>query len=199
MQQGNKVGKMTVTEFNSVNAKGTQLVRAIRPAKGTLVQDDQQLFMQVAAGGQRQLAISQAVLEKLSDPQVKILAASEVEEQTTIAAKLKEIASAMGITLPANTDSTGQTMKTQLQNLSGAQLDSFYLAEGGIRGHELLEQTMTHVSSSAKDATLKQLAAATLPVIRTHLTVSRDVQSAMGGRTGASGTGTSGTATSNQK
>jgi len=198
--QGDKIGNMTVTNFNSVNARGSQMVKAITPARGTMSQADQQLLMQVASGGQRQLALSQAVLEKLTNPQIKMLAASEVEEQTAIASKLREIASAMGITLPPNSDSDGQNMKAQIQNLTGNQLDSFYLNEGGIRGHEMLEQTMTTVNSNAKDASLKQLAAATLPVIRTHLSVSRDVRSSMGTGTGSTGTGSTGASSSqNQK
>jgi putative membrane protein len=187
--QGDKIGNMTVTNFNNLNSRGNQMVKAITPSRGTMSQGDQQLLMQVAAGGQRQLTLSQAVLEKLSNPQVKMLAASEVEEQTGVASKLREIASAMGVTLPANSDSTGQNMKSQIANLTGNQLDSFYLSEGGSRGHELLEQTMTTVNSNAKDPSLKQLAAATLPVIRTHLRISRDVRSSMGtgnGSTGAS-------------
>jgi len=188
--QGNRIGNMSVTEFNNLNTNGSQMVKAITPTRGTMSQSDQQLLIQVASGVQRQLAISQAVLEKLTNPQVKMLAASEVEEQTGVAAKLKEIATAMGLTLPANADSSGQNIKSQIQNLSGNQLDSYYLNEGGIRGHELLQQTMTMVNSTAKDPSLKQLATATLPVIRTHLTVSRDIRSSMG-NTGTGGASTS--------
>ncbi|HEX8314317.1 MAG TPA: DUF4142 domain-containing protein, partial [Flavisolibacter sp.] len=69
-----------------------------------------------------------------------------------------------------------QALVSQAQNLSGAELDMFYLNEGGINGHQLLQTTMLTVSKNAKDASLKKLAAATLPVIRTHLTVSKDVK-----------------------
>ncbi len=179
-QQPDKVGKMSVTVFNSLNAKGSQMVKAIRPSSGSFSQSDNQLLLQVAAGGQRQLALSQAVLAKVTNPQVKLLASSEVEEQTSVAAKLKEIAAAKGATIPDSADTTVQNLLSQVQNLAGAELDAFYINESGVKGHELLEKTMSTVNSTAKDPSLKQLATATLPVIRTHLTVSRDIRSTMG-------------------
>ena len=68
--------------------------------------------------------------------------------------------------------------------MSGAELDAFYVNQSGIKGHELLQATMNSVNSTAKDATLKQLATATLPVIKTHLSVSKDVKSMMGSKAG---------------
>lgn len=175
------IGKMPVATFNSMNAKGAATVKAIKPTKAALSAADQSLFMQVALGGQKQLAISQAALAKVSSPQAKLLASSEVEEQTTLSAKLQEIADAKGITLPPPPDTLAQTVLTRMQDLSGSALDAFYVSESGVKGHEELEKTMVMVNSSAKDATLKQLASATLPVIRTHLSVSRDVAGSMTG------------------
>ena len=181
-QGTDRIGKMTVADFNSVNAKGNQMVSAITPTSAKLSAADNQLMLKVAAGGQRQLAVSQAVLEKVTNPQVKLLANSEVEEQTGVSAKLKEIAAAKGVTLPEGPDSDAQNLVSQVQNLSGADLDAFYVNQSGIKGHELLLATMTTVNSTAKDATLKKLTTATLPVIKTHLSVSKDVKSMMGSK-----------------
>ena len=57
---------------------------------------------------------------------------------------------------------------------SGADFDKEYLQEGGVDGHQLLEKTMTKVQSKASDATLKELAMTTLPLIKTHLQAARD-------------------------
>ena len=176
-----KVGKMTVTAFNNINAKGNQMVSAITPTSTALSAADKQLMMKVAAGGQRQLAISQAVVDKATNEQVKVLAASEVEEQTGVAAKLKEIADAKGVTLPEGPDAAAQALVTKAESMTGDELDAFYINEGGIKGHQLLQATMTTVNTTAKDATLKKLATATLPVIKTHLTVSKDVKGMMTG------------------
>jgi len=173
------IGKMKVEKFNKLNAKGTAMVTAITPTAAALSTSDNSLLMQVAMGGQKQLAISQAALSKVTDPQAKLLAQAEVEEQTTIAAKLREIAAAKGVTLPATTDATTQTSLSQINSLSGAALDAFYVAESGIKGHQELETTMTTVKKTAEDPALKALAKATLPVILVHLKTSQEVQASM--------------------
>lgn len=176
-----KVGKMTMAAFSSINTKGNQLVSAIKPTSTALSAADKQLMMKIAAGGQRQLAISQAIVDKATNEQVKVLAASEVEEQTGVSAKLKEIADAKGVTLPEGPDAAAQALVTKAESMSGDELDAFYINESGIKGHQLLQATMTTVNATAKDAALKKLAMATLPVIKTHLTVSRDVKGMMTG------------------
>jgi putative membrane protein len=175
-----KVGKMSVAAFNALNEKGSKMVAAIKPTKTALSAADKKLMLQVAAGGQRQLALSQAVLDKVTNPQVKLLAQSEVEEQTGVAAKLKEIADAKNITLPEGPDAAVQAMVGKVDGLSGGDLDAFYINESGVNGHVLLQKTMTTVNANAKDPALKKLAVATLPVIRTHLTISRDMKQTMG-------------------
>jgi putative membrane protein len=174
-----KIGKMSVADFNAINAKGNTAVSAVTATGTALSAGDKQLLLKIAAGGQRQLAISQAVLAKATNEQVKLLAQSEVEEQTGVAAKLKEIATAKNVTLPEGPDAAAQQLVTQVNGLSGTAVDAFYLKQGGIKGHELLQATMLSVTAVAKDAALKKLATATLPVIRTHLTVSRQVQATM--------------------
>ncbi len=113
-----------------------------------------------------------------------MLAASEVEEQTNVSAKLKEMAAAKGVTLPDAPDAATQALVTQVQGLSGTDVDAFYIREGGIKGHELLQKTMQMVNAKAQDADLKKLATATLPVIRTHLSVSKDERTMMQKKSG---------------
>lgn len=169
------IGKMKVAAFNSLNAKGAALVTAIKPTKAALSTADNDLLMQVAMGGQKQLAVSQAALGKVTNPQVKLLAQSEVDEQTSIAAKLKEVTTAKGVTLPAEPNAAVDSLLSQMNSLSGAELDAFYVSQSGIKGHQELLATMTTVNKTAKDPALKALATATLPVIRLHLKVSTDV------------------------
>ncbi len=178
-QVAGKIGNMSVAAFNKINSKGNAAVAAITATSTPLSAADQQLTLQVAAGGQRQLAISQAVVAKATDPNVKLLATSEVEEQTGLSAKLKEIATAKGVTLPEGPDADAQALVSTAQGLDGASLDSFYINQSGVKGHQLLLKTMTTVSGTAKDATLKKISIATLPVIKTHLAVSKAEQSKM--------------------
>lgn len=171
-----KIGNMSTTAFMQLNERGARMVKAIKPTAAKLTAMDQALFNKVAMGGMRQLAISQAVVGKATNEQVRMLAQSEVEEQTTIAAKLREVADAKGVTLPTEADPAVTALVNKINSASGAAVDAMYLAEGGIWGHQLLQATMQQVSSTAKDPTMKALAKATLPVIKTHLKVSREEQ-----------------------
>jgi putative membrane protein len=105
-----------------------------------------------------------------------MLAQSEVEEQTGVKAKLEEIAQAKGLTLPTEPDAMTKTLVSRVQGLSADEVNAFYIRESGVKGHLLLQSTMTTVRSKAKDDTMKSLAAATLPVIKTHLTVSQQIE-----------------------
>lgn len=174
-----RVGKMRVSDFQAANARGAEMVNAIMPNNKPLSAADQQLFNQVALGGMRQLQVSQAVLAKATDEQVRLLAQSEVEEQTNVSAKLKEMASAKGASMPSQPDAETIALVNQIQGLSPAEVNQLYIRESGIRGHELLRSTMNTVRSTANDENMKALAKATLPVIKTHLKVSKQVESKM--------------------
>jgi putative membrane protein len=174
-----RIGKLRVSEFQEINAKGTQMVNAITPTSAPLSSADVALFNQVAMGGMRQLAISQAVLGKTNNEDVRMLAQSEVEEQTTLSAKLKEFAAAKGLTIPTTPDPMVTELVQRINNASADEVNALYLQEGGIRGHELLQTTMKTVKSNANDDGMKALAVATLPVIKTHLKVSKKEQKEM--------------------
>ena len=170
-----KVGKMTVAEFMQINEQGSKMVTAIQADNKPLSEADQQLFKQVATGGMRQLLLSQAVLTKATDEQVKLLAQSEVEEQTTVAAKLKELAAAKGAAVPETPDAETEALVKSISEMSADEVNVFYIRESGVKGHELLKATMSTVKENAADASLKALADATLPVIETHLQVSQTI------------------------
>jgi putative membrane protein len=166
-------GTMSQEEFDRINKEGAAKVQAIKPTNAPLSTADQKLMMQVAKGGMMQLAVSQLAADNVTDEQVRKLAESEVEEQTGLSAKLKEIAAAKGITLPAAPDPQTDALLTKMKAMSGAELDRFYVQESGVKGHEKLDKVMSSVKSGAKDAALKSLAAAAHPLVKTHLTVSR--------------------------
>jgi len=166
-------GNMTQQEFDWMNKEGAAKVKAIKPTKDPLSSADQDLMMQVAKGGMMQLEVSRAAASKVTDEQVRKLAQSEVEEQTGLSAKLKEMATAKGVTLPSTPDAQTQAMLTKMKGMSGADLNRFYVQESGVKGHEQLDKVMSSVESGAKDAGLKSLAAAAHPLVKTHLAVSR--------------------------
>lgn len=175
------IGKMSREEYDRINKQGAEAVAAVQPTSAPLSKADEKLMMEVAMGGMMQLEIGKVAVEKATDEEAKILAQSEVEEQTGLSNKLKEIAAAKNITLPAAPDAKTQAMVAKMQSLSGAEFDRTYVKESGVKNHEKLDKTMSKVESKATDASLKGVAVAAHPLVRTHLQVSKDVLDKMQG------------------
>jgi len=173
MEDATTVGGMSKTEFERINKEGAAKVASISATKGSLSSADKELMLEVAKGGMQQLAASQIAAKRASSAKIRQLAEAEVEEQTGLAAKLKEIATAKGVTLPTQPDPQTQAMLTRFEQLSGEELDRYYMAESGVKGHEKLDKVMSKVQAQAKDSNLKSLAAAAHPLVRTHLQVAR--------------------------
>lgn len=176
---GSQVGNESRSEFDRQNKEGAAAVSAVSATNKKLSQADVQLMNEVAMGGMMQLQMSQLAVQKASNPQTKALAQAEVEEQTGLAAKLQEIASAKGVTLPAGPDEQTKTLLGKFDQASGDAFDRLYVTESGVKGHEKLDKVMSKVESSASDNDLKQLAKAAHPLVKTHLTVSRQVMKSM--------------------
>ena len=170
----NQVGKETKSEFDSQNQKGAAAVSAAK-----LSPADQSLMMEVAKGGMMQLEVSKVAVQKASSEEIRQFAQAEVDEQTGLSAKLKEIADAKGITLPSTPDPQTQTMVSQLQALSGKALDRMYVSESGVKGHEKLDKVMSMVESKASDASLQGIGKAAHPLVKTHLKVARQIMEKM--------------------
>lgn len=176
------IGNMSRAEFDRRNQEGAAAVAAVTATNAPLSKRDQKLMMDVATGGMMQLEISRVAVNKATNDEAKTLAQAEVDEQTGLSAKLSEIAAAKNVTLPSSPDSKTQAMVSKMQNMTaGADFDRNYVKESGVKGHEKLDKVMNDVESKATDSTLKSLAAAAHPLVRTHLQVSRAVLAKMTG------------------
>ncbi|WP_229320885.1 DUF4142 domain-containing protein [Larkinella knui] len=175
------VGKESMEKFDRLNKKGAEAVAAIRPTSAKLSSADQALMLEVAKGGMMQLEVSRAAVQKATSPEVRQLAQAEVEEQTGLSAKLKEIADAKGVTLPTTPDADTQAMVTRMQGMSGTEFDKMYVSESGVKGHEKLDAVMSNVKKNASDSNLKEVEKAAHPLVKTHLKVAQEVMTKMGG------------------
>ena len=177
-----KIGHMTPAAWDKLNSDAAAKVDAIKPAEAPLSAADQALMMEVAMGGMMQLEVSRVALEKTGDADVRAYAKGEVDEQTHLGAKLKEIAAAKKVTLPSEPDDKTKKMVAMLQGMSGADLDRTYLTEIGVKGHEAVEKVLMKVEKQAADATLKTVAMTALPLVKTHLKIAQEEIGQMGGK-----------------
>jgi putative membrane protein len=168
-----KVGKLEATAFKKANQEAGAKVKALKLDDHALSEADRALVEEIALGGMMQLQASELAVKNAESADVKMLAEGEVEEQTVLAAKLKEAAAKKNIKLPTELNDKGRKLLADLK-AAGDDFDGVYLKESGIKGHEELKKTMTKVRSEAKDPLLKSLAETALPLIEMHLTVSKD-------------------------
>ncbi len=169
------IGNMSRAEFDRRNAEGNAKVAAITPSSTPLSKSDQKMLVQMAMGGMMQLRVSQSAVGRVQRDDVKVLAQSEVEEQTGVSAKIQEIARAKGMTLGNDSGAATTNMLERMQDMSGADLDRHYTQKSGVNGHEKLMKTGEKIMKSAQDPALRALAEATAPVIKMHMQVSQQV------------------------
>jgi len=172
---------MSSSDLERMNREGAEAVKAVRATSTKLSRPDQAMMLEVAQGGIMQLELSRMAVQKATSPEVKRIAQAEVEEQTLLANKLKEIAQAKGVSMPNSSDGKATSIMQRMGRLSGAEFDRMYLQESGVRGHEMLDKVMSRVESEASDDGLKSLAAAAHPLVRTHLQVAQQMLDTMGG------------------
>lgn len=169
------VGKMTTAEFAAANQQGAAAVKSVTPTPAALSKADAALMMAVAEGGMMQLELSRVAASKATAPDVRALANAEVQEQTVLKLKLKEIAATKNLTMLDAPDAKLEAMIASLRALpSGLDFDTTYVRQSGVEGHQLLDATLKQVEAKAEDASLKALALAAHPLVLTHLKVAQE-------------------------
>lgn len=174
------IGKMSLEDLRRKNQQGSEAVAAVKATNAPLSDADKALMMELAKGGMMQLEVSRLASGKTTNDAVRMYAQAEVDEQTSLSAKLGEIAAAKGITLPTTPDADTQSMLSRLQALSGTDFDRLYIQETGVNGHKRLDEVMENVRKNAKDPSLRDLAKAAHPLVKTHLKVAQDLAKTTG-------------------
>jgi putative membrane protein len=167
-------GKMSGDEFRKANADAGMNVESIKPDAGPLSEKDKELLREVAFGGMMQIELSRAATLLGSSEDIKTIANAEIAEQSALATKLNEMATAGGATLPEALNSEATAIVDNLKKQTGIAVDKMYLQASGVEGHEKLKATMEKVQKEAKSAALRALGEAAIPLIITHLQVAKD-------------------------
>ncbi|HEY7544554.1 MAG TPA: DUF4142 domain-containing protein, partial [Blastocatellia bacterium] len=90
-----------------------------------------------------------------------------------------QYAQSKNITLPAGLDDSQKKMVDKMSKLSGAEFDREYMSLM-VKDHEKAVALFEKESKDGKDQELKTWAGNTLPTLREHLQMARDVASKVG-------------------
>lgn len=142
---------------------------------------DQKFMMMAATGGMAEVEMARLALEKSSSDAVKQYAQKMIDDHTAANNELMQVASMKGVMLPTQSDAKQMAMMMKMQKLSGMEFDMMYVKEAGVKGHETMEKLFMKESMSGKDMDAKAFAAKTLPTVRMHLQMARDMMMSMKG------------------
>ncbi|HET7899135.1 MAG TPA: DUF4142 domain-containing protein, partial [Flavisolibacter sp.] len=92
--------------------------------------------------------------------------------------QLQSLASAKGITLPADLPQDKQKMLNDMQKMQGASFDKHYMSDM-VKDHQKDVSEFEEQSNKATDPDLKAWATQTLPVLRKHLDSAKAINSAI--------------------
>lgn len=147
---------------------------------------DQKFMTMAAMGGMAEIEMARLALQKSGNESVKQYAQKMIDDHTMAGDELKRLASIKGITLPMQPDAKQMAMMAKLQRLSGAEFDMMYVKEAGVKAHQDMEKLFMKESMNGKDMEAKTFASKTLPTVRMHLQMAREMMRAMKGM-GSSG------------
>lgn len=131
-------------------------------------QEDADWATEVANSGMTEIELSKVAQDKATDPRLKAFASMMVSDHTNASDKLKKMAAAKNITLPASLSDASQKKLDKLnQTAAGKDFDKAY-TDDMVDGHKKAVEKFEKGSENLKDSDLKAFASATLPVITIH-------------------------------
>jgi len=170
-----RVGSLSAEEFKKAGITATEQLKALKPEGAQLSDKDKMLFQQLVNDHSLQAAMSGMAPSKALSASVKEFAKAEMEEQSALADKLKETATAKGMTLMPTLDELSQKAVLVLGEKNGADFDKAYILTSAVKGHQAMQATLEKIRAEARDTTLRQIAVLTLPLVKVHARVAAEM------------------------
>ncbi|MCE6949743.1 DUF4142 domain-containing protein [Cereibacter sphaeroides] len=146
---------------------------AVWPQAAT-VTDPAEFVQKAAASGMFEIQSSQAALDKGVEGEVADFAQRMVEDHTDASERLKAAATEAGVEVPAALDAEHQS---KLETLKAAEADALVkgYVDAQVQGHEQAVQLFESFSTGGPDGPLKDFAAETLPTLREHAEMIKEI------------------------
>ncbi len=143
--------------------------------------DSSKFAAEAAQGGLTEVELGKVALRNAADPSVKEFGLRMVSDHSRANDELKSIAAQKNIQVPAEVSSSQKSMIDKLSKLSGAEFDKEYMSDM-VKDHE---EDVEAFETQAKDggtAEIKEFAGKTLPTLKSHLEMAREVAKKVGAR-----------------
>ena len=144
------------------------------PAMHGKMAPDASFVNKAAMGGMMEVKLGEAATTRASEEAVKVYGRRMVDDHGKANGELKDLATKKGWSLPADLDEMHKKMSEKMTMLSGAEFDRAY-SEHMLKDHEMVVKEFEHAAQKAADADLRAWATKTLPTLKEHLQMAREL------------------------
>jgi len=170
-------GNNTNISANTMNAN-VNANRETSNANTMSQSGDSDFMMKAAQGGMAEVSAGNMASTKAQSADVKAFAKKMIEDHTKANGELKALATKKGVTLPTDVNAEQKATADKLSKLSGAEFDKEYVA-AMVTDHEKTVALFETEAKSGTDADAKAFAEKTLPTLKMHLQMIKDMQAKM--------------------
>ncbi len=174
------VGSAHAADTTATPASGARAAAALSAA-------DRQFVKAAAEGGLYEVAVGKLAAEKAANAEVKAFGSMLVEHHGAANEKLKKVADAHGITLPAVMPDDKQKKIDRLSRLSGDAFDKQFIEMVGIADHQKDIAAFEKESRDGTSDKVRGFATETLPTLKSHLAAAQKLRGRGGKSASAAG------------
>ncbi len=137
---------------------------------------DREFVNKAATGNLAEIELGRVAAQRAARPSVRSFGERMVTDHGRSNAELTSLARSKGIEVPTALEPSQQAMRDRLSSLSGNDFDRDYMSEM-VRDHTEDIALFERAAQSSTDPDLKAWAAQSLPMLREHLALTRQVNS----------------------
>ena len=140
-----------------------------------LNQEDQSFMEDAIQGSYAEIEGSQLALEKTESQDVREFARMMIEDHGKMVKEATQLATDKGLTPPEGPSAMQTTEITGMRALTGGAFDAMYVNRIGVASHEATVKLFEEASQNVQDPDVKAMAEKTLPKLREHLEMARQL------------------------
>jgi putative membrane protein len=148
---------------------------------------DMTFMKTLAQGDMAEVDAGRLASEKGSEARVRDFGQQMVTDHAENSEQLRALARSLNVQLPTRADSEQAAEKARLSGEDGSRFDADYMKDQ-VQDHEKTVELVQNEINTGQDPNVKQFAQKTLPVIKHHLALAKEVAAGVGVPVAKSGT-----------
>jgi putative membrane protein len=150
-------------------------------ADDTKDKSDNKFVMEAASGGMLEVKLGKLASDRAANADVRKFGERMVTDHTKANKDLMAVAEKKGIKLPTELLKKHQEALDKFKDLKGAEFDRTYMTSM-VKDHEEDVEEFTKEAKDGHDDDVKAFATRTLPVIKEHLRLAKDISAKLDGK-----------------